>query len=187
MKNTYVVLASLAALAAIIYAASSRRRSSSAQLAPINVTALPMTSPPPTPWLPPAAAGPYLPTIYATEHRYGIPHNLLARLLDQESSFRPEVISGAVRSSAGAVGIAQLLPQYFPGVDATNWIQSIDAAGKYLAQLHTEFGAWSLALAAYDWGPGNVQDWIASGADTAAMPTETQNYVGSITRDVAVA
>lgn len=191
MKNAeaYLLLVGLAAAAAAIYVA--RRRApqgavASGTLVPISVTAQTMNQPA-VQWTPPPPAEPYLPTVYEAERQYAIPHNLLARLLDQESGYRPDVISGAVRSSAGAVGIAQLIPQYFPGVDPTNWIQAIDAAAKYLAQLHARFGTWSLALAAYNWGPGNVDQWISTGAQSAAMPAETQNYVRSIARDVAVA
>lgn len=185
MRNALAVLASLGVLGAVIYLAGRRRAASTLQ--PITVTAPLMVAPPATPWLPPQAAQPYLPTVYAAERANGIPHNLLARLLDQESHYRPDIISGATRSSAGAVGIAQLIPRYFPGVDPTNWIESINAAAAYLAKLHAQFGSWPLALAAYDWGPGNLTDSLAAGQDASAWPTETQAYVTAITRDVAVA
>lgn len=58
-------------------------------------------------WEPPPAAAPFLDTIYSTERAQGIPHNLLARLLYQESHFRSDIINGTTVSPAGAVGIAQ--------------------------------------------------------------------------------
>lgn len=131
-------------------------------------------------WKPPAAATPYLLTIDAAEGRHALPRGLLARVLYQESRFRPEVISGAVTSSAGAVGIAQLIPRYFPGVDPTNPEQSIEAAANYLAALHAQFGSWPLALAAYNWGPGNVSNHPSS----VDWPAETRLYVAQITADI---
>lgn len=126
----------------------------------------------------------YAAQISSVEAAQGIPPNLLGRLLYQESAFRPEVISGAVRSSVGAVGIAQFMPATAAelGIDPTNPTQSIAAAGRYLRQLYDQTGSWQLALAAYNWGIGNV---LRKGFSEA--PTETRNYVAQITADVPVA
>lgn len=138
----------------------------------------------PGPWSPPSRAAPYVDAIAAAESRYGIPTNLLARLLYQESHYRPEIIDGSIASSAGALGIAQFMPATAAdlGIDPLNAGQAIDGAGKYLKQLHDATGSWSLALAAYNWGLGNVQ---RKGLDAA--PLETQLYVAQITGDVNVA
>jgi soluble lytic murein transglycosylase-like protein len=135
-------------------------------------------------WSLPARGEPYAPMIAAAEGANGIQRNLLARLLYQESRFRPDIISGETRSSAGALGIAQFMPATAAqfGIDPLDPGQAIGAAGKYLAQLYAKFGDWSLALAAYNWGPGNVS---RSGLDGA--PAETRDYVAQITGDVPVA
>lgn len=131
----------------------------------------------------PARAAPYADAITATENRYAIPPSLLARVLYQESRFRPEVISGAARSGAGAVGIAQFMPATAAqlGVDPLNPVSAIDGAGRYLRQQFDRFGDWALALAAYNWGPGNV---VKRGMEAA--PTETRRYVADILGDVSV-
>lgn len=140
----------------------------------------------PGPWSPPASAAPYLDAIAAAEAQYGLPQNLLARLLYQESHFRADIISGAQRSSAGAVGIAQFMPATAAdlGIDPTDPFASIDAAARYLAQLYAQTGGndWKLALAAYNWGIGNVQR-----KGIAAAPAETQSYVAGIAGDVGIA
>lgn len=143
-----------------------------------------VTTPSDTLWSPPASAAPYLQTITAAETKYDIPPMLLARLLYQESRFRPDIISGAVKSSAGAIGIAQFMPATAAdlGVNAYNPTDSIFAAAKYLRSLYNQVGSWSLALAAYNWGIGNV---LRKGM--SAAPLETQNYVAQITADVGVA
>lgn len=126
----------------------------------------------------------YAAQISSVEAAQGIPTDLLGRLLYQESAFRPEIINGSVRSSVGAIGIAQFMPATAAdlGIDPTDPVQSIAAAGRYLRSLYNQTGDWQLALAAYNWGIGNV---LRKGI--AAAPTETQNYVAQITADVPVA
>lgn len=136
----------------------------------------------PTSWQPPASAEPYLDAIHRAEMRYSIPHDLLTRLLYQESRFRQDIIDGSTISSAGAVGIAQIVPRWHPTVDPYDPWASIDYAAAYLSQLRGMFGSWELALAAYNWGPGNLQ---RQGIESA--PLETRNYIAQITADVEVA
>ena len=132
-------------------------------------------------WEIPDTAAPYLQPLHQAEARYGIPHGLLVRVAYQESHFRPDIISGKVKSSAGAIGIMQLVPKWHPDVNPYNPIESIDYAGRYLKHLHDRFGSWHLALAAYNWGPGNL---AKHGLKQA--PQETQNYIAQITKDTGV-
>ncbi len=41
-------------------------------------------------------------------------------------------------------------------------------------------GDSTLALMGYNWGPGNVDGWIKSGADPAKVPTETKDYLQKV-------
>lgn len=140
-----------------------------------------------TTWALPASAAPYFSDIKYAEYLNGIPSGLLGRLLYQESRFRPDIISGATKSSAGAVGIAQIVQRWHPDVDPTDPKASISYAGRYLAKLKKQFGDWQTALAAYNWGWGNVskaqQEYGAAWLSYA--PTETQNYVSQIWGDIA--
>lgn len=135
-------------------------------------------------WTPPAAAKPYLAAIKAAETAYGLPKNLLARLLHQESRFREDIITGKTKSPAGAVGIAQFMPATAKqfGINPLDPWASIDAAGRYLKQLYSQFGRWDKALASYNWGQGNVS---RKGLDKA--PTETKNYFSQILSDLGMA
>lgn len=134
-------------------------------------------------WKAPTAAKPYLEAIAQSEARYGLPKNLLARQLQQESSYKPEIITGKQKSVTGAVGIAQFMPATAKefGIDPTNPWQSIDAAGKYMKQLYNRFGTWPLALAAYNWGMGNL---AKKGIEKA--PAETRNYFTKILADIGL-
>ena len=129
-------------------------------------------------------AAPYLPTIEETELKQGIPSGLLYRLLYQESHFRPDIISGETVSAAGAVGIAQIVPKWHPGINAYDPIASIKYAGQYLRSLYNQFGDWGYALAAYNWGPSNVKKAIQEGRTLTGYPLETRNYVVQIMNDV---
>ena len=82
---------------------------------------------------------------------YQLPKNILARMAQQESSYRPNVVS-----SAGAVGLMQIVPRFHPRVDPTKPMESIYYAGEYMRILYNRFGDWRLALAAYNWGPTNL-------------------------------
>lgn len=135
----------------------------------------------PTVWTWPARAEPYRETIVRAADAQAIPADLLARVLQQESAYRPDVIDGRTRSTAGALGIAQFMPataRQF-GIDPTDPAQAIPAAATYLRQLFDRFGSWTLALAAYNWGQGNV---ARRGIDAA--PVETRAYVADVLRDV---
>ena len=117
-------------------------------------------------------SGPYLQLARDAARRYGVPEDLFLRLVQQESGWN----AGAV-SPKGAVGLAQLMPGTAAvlGVDATDPTQNLDGGARYLRQQYDSFGTWQLALAAYNAGPGAVQQY-------AGIPpyAETQNYVAVI-------
>lgn len=124
----------------------------------------------------------YLPLLNAAEKKYKIPHDLLARQAFQESRFRLDIVSGLVKSTAGAVGIMQIVPKWHPGVDPLNVPEAIDYAARYLKSLYAKYGSWRYALAAYNAGPGNVDKYLPN------LPPfkETQKYVQEILTDVPV-
>jgi soluble lytic murein transglycosylase-like protein len=104
----------------------------------------------------------------------GIDPALLKGLVSQESGFNPNAQSGA-----GAVGLTQLMPGTASSLGVTNPLdpaQSLQGGAKYLREQLDRFGGdESLALAAYNAGPGAVQKY--GGVPPYA---ETQNYVKSV-------
>ena len=115
----------------------------------------------------------------------------LALLPIIESAFNPQAYS-----SANAAGMWQFVPgtgkdfnlkQNMFKDERRGVLASTDAALSYLQKLYGMFGDWQLALAAYNWGEGNVQKAIAknraAGKPTdfeslaELMPAETRNYV----------
>jgi len=67
------------------------------------------------------------------------------------------------------------------GIDPLDPFAAIDAAARYLRSLYRQTGAWDKALAAYNWGIGNVQR-----KGIARAPTETQNYFRQILADIGL-
>jgi soluble lytic murein transglycosylase-like protein len=132
----------------------------------------------------------WVPVINSIEAQYGIPPNLLARIAYQESRFRPDVITGSTVSSAGALGIMQLMPQYFHSVNVPrpyspdDTTAQITEAAQLLANLYAHFGDWSLAIAAYNDGQGNIDAYLAG---SHALPQQTTDYVSQVLADVPVA
>jgi len=142
-------------------------------------------------WELPKTADPYLVEIRNAEATNGLPFNLLGRLLYQESRYRPDIISGATPSPAGALGIAQIVPKWHPNVNPLDPVASIRYAGRFLAQLKKQLGTWDKAVAGYNTGAGNVQKALAkasnSGGDWLAfVADETKKYVTQIFADVGL-
>lgn len=130
------------------------------------------------------------------KYLYHIIEEVDARGMPTEIALLPFVESAFVtnaKSRVKAAGLWQFMPatgrDY--SLDQTMWLdkrydvlQSTSAALTYLQRLYDEFGSWPLALAAYNWGEGNLRRAIkrnqAKGLPTdymsLKMPEETRNY-----------
>ncbi len=105
----------------------------------------------------------------------GVDENQFLALVYQESRFNP-----CARSDAGATGLSQLMPGTAAqlGVNENNIEDNLRGGARYYReQLKRNGGNVSLALAAYNAGPGNVSKF-------GGVPPfkETQGYVASITQ-----
>ncbi|HWX44087.1 MAG TPA: transglycosylase SLT domain-containing protein, partial [Solirubrobacteraceae bacterium] len=100
-----------------------------------------------------AGAASYLPLVDRAAARYGLDPALLYGLIQQESGFDP-----SARSSAGALGLTQLMPSTAASLGVTEPLdpaQSIEGGARYLSQLLHQFaGNTADALAAYNAGAG---------------------------------
>lgn len=128
----------------------------------------------------PTDSDPYADMIEQAAALHGVPVQILAWLLWKESRYNPAIISGAKRSAVGAMGIAQFMPatavEELGSVGAAlDPSAAIPGAARYLAKLYRGTGTWQGALAAYNWGIGNVQ---RKGLSMA--PAETRDYYTTI-------
>ena len=136
-------------------------------------------------------------TTRSEKYLYYIVEELESRHMPTELALLP-FIESAYNPQALSVAKAAGMWQFVPGTGRTYnlkqnmWqderrdvLASTGAALDYLSRLHDMFGDWYLALAAYNWGEGNVQRAIARNQaaglptdyESLRMPGETRNYV----------
>lgn len=87
--------------------------------------------------------------------RHGVSPDLFEALVSVESSFNPMAVS-----HKGAKGLAQLMDPTARSLGVTDPFdpeQNLDAGARYLSQMLRRFGDPTLALAAYNAGPGAVE------------------------------
>ena len=132
-------------------------------------------------------AGRYKDMIERVLKQEGVPQDLIYQAV-AESGFRPQVVNR--RSGAG--GMWQFMPGDDHAPPRSAWyderfdpVAATHAYAKYMKYLYSQFGDWYLAMAAYDWGAGNVQKAVqrTGFADfwelykLNNLPAETKNYV----------
>lgn len=129
----------------------------------------------------------FLPLIHQTEVINGIPAGMLDALLYQESRYRSDIINCELVSGAGAKGIAQIVPRWHPTAEPCFPEKAIKYAGSYLRDLFDRFGNWSLALAAYNWGPTALSEHLKENGGAlvlSELPRETADYIAGINSNV---
>ena len=132
-------------------------------------------------------AGRYRSMISAVLADEKVPQDLIYQAV-AESGFQPQIVNA--RSGAG--GMWQFMPYGVYGLSRNGWYderfdpeKSTHAYARYMKELYEQLGDWYLAMAAYDWGPGNVQRAVerTGYADfwelyrRNVLPQETKNYV----------
>ncbi|MGH3092731.1 MAG: lytic transglycosylase domain-containing protein [Gaiellaceae bacterium] len=116
---------------------------------------------------------------------YDLDAALLAAVIYRESKFDPDA-----RSSEGALGLMQLLPDTAEGIalntggsrfrvgDLLDPEINVRYGSFYLRRLLRKYGDERLALAAYNAGQTNVDEWVASGGEIRFA--ETREYVDDV-------
>ena len=116
---------------------------------------------------------------------YRLDPALLAAVIYQESRFRPDA-----RSSSGAIGLMQLLPDTAKGIAVRTGGSRFETRDLYDPEINVRYGSWYLrhllnrygdertALAAYNAGQTNVDRWRRDGGEIAFA--ETREYVSRV-------
>jgi membrane-bound lytic murein transglycosylase D len=142
-------------------------------------------------------AGRYKAMIQRVLSEEGVPQDLIY-LAVAESSFQPQAVNG----HSGAGGMWQFMPHGDYGLTRNGYVderfdpeKSTRAYARYMKFLYNQLGDWYLAMAAYDWGAGNVQRAVQKTgyADywelykRNNLPGETKNYVPEILAAIIIA
>ncbi len=106
--------------------------------------------------------------------RYNLAPELVRAVIRAESSFNPVAVS-----PAGAQGLMQLMPGTARDMGVSDPFdpeQNVFGGTRYLRMMLDRYdGDLDKALAAYNWGPGNLDR-----SDGTFLPTETRNYIARI-------
>jgi soluble lytic murein transglycosylase-like protein len=119
--------------------------------------------------------------IEAAGRAHDVPPEFFARVIWQESRFRPDTVGPRRRNGESAQGIAQFMPSTAADrglLDPFDPVQALPKAAQFLRELNDQFGNLGLAAAAYDAGPARVRAWLAGAGPLSA---ETRKYVAAVT------
>jgi Transglycosylase SLT domain len=123
--------------------------------------------------------GDYRSMAYQDAVNAGIDPDLFVKQINQESGFNPNAIS-----PAGAIGIAQFMPQTAAslGIDPYNAEQSLNGASHLMASYINKYGDYRKALACYNAGCNRLE-WAMENCSYYywCLPTETERYIDTIT------
>lgn len=135
----------------------------------------PPPGPPEDPW------GPY---IREAAHRFRVPEQWVRAVMHQESGGHAFLGGAPITSSAGAMGLMQVMPATYDELRVQNSLgddpfdphNSILAGTAYIRQMYDRYGSPGF-LAAYNAGPQRMDNYLAR---SGSLPNETVNYVAAI-------
>jgi soluble lytic murein transglycosylase-like protein len=108
----------------------------------------------------------------------GVDPDLFLSMIQAESGFNPQATS-----PKGAQGLGQLMPATAKArgvTDPYNAQQNATAAAQEFRSLQDKYQNPQLAVMAYNWGQGNVDNWLKSGGDPKAVPNETITHLRKV-------
>ena len=132
----------------------------------------------------------YTESVQKYSERFNVPEELIWAVIKTESGFDSSAVS-----SAGAVGLMQLTESTFNEISTQRLKEGLAAGMRYdpdtnirygtyyLSYLYQRYGNWDAALAAYNGGLGNADDWVDENGKLSVNDIpfrETRNYVKKV-------
>ena len=134
----------------------------------------------------------YAESVQKYSERFNVPEELIWAVIKTESGFDSSAVS-----NVGAVGLMQLTEATFNEISTQRLKEGLAAGMRYdpdtnirygtyyLSYLYQRYGNWDAALAAYNGGLGNVDEWIGENGKLSVNDIpfrETRNYVKKVNR-----
>jgi D-alanyl-D-alanine carboxypeptidase len=127
---------------------------------------------------------PWGPHIREASTRFQVPEQWVREVMRQESGGRQYLGGDLTTSSAGAMGLMQVMPETYEGLRQRHGLgddpydprDNILAGTAYIREMYDRYGAPGF-LAAYNAGPRRLDDYLAGGTE---LPNETVNYLASV-------
>ncbi len=134
----------------------------------------------------------YVSFVQKYSKKFDVPEEIIWAVIKTESDFDPSAVSGA-----GAVGLMQLTEPTFDEISKTRLKEGLPSGMRYdpetsirygtyyLSYLYARYNSWDAALAAYNGGLGNVDEWIGDDGILSLKEIpfgETRNYVKKVNR-----
>ena len=119
----------------------------------------------------------WAPEVRKISKEIGADPALVLAMLNSESRGDASAVS-----NRGAMGLMQLKPSTASdlGVNPKSPVDNIRGGAKYITSLISRYKNLSHALAAYNWGMGNVDRWLKRGGDEKELPSETRKYIAEV-------
>lgn len=134
----------------------------------------------------------YYETVMKYSEEYSVPSELIFAVIKVESDFEPDA-----KSHAGAIGLMQMIPNTYEWLAKDKLGEfaitpmlydpetNIKYGTYYLRYLHSKFNSWELAIIAYNWGEGNLSNFLDEygyeEGDYDSIPVkETRNYIKKV-------
>ncbi len=129
-------------------------------------------------------ADPWGPYIHEAAAKYGVPETFIREVMRQESGGHEYLNGQLTTSSAGAMGLMQVMPatyatlsaRYGLGPDAYDPHDNIMAGTALIHELYEQYGSPAF-LAAYNAGPSRLDDYLAGRGE---LPNETIAYLDTV-------
>ena len=118
----------------------------------------------------------------AEVNQAGITQAWIKAVIRQESGFMQCKNGYLLKSSKGALGLMQLMPDTASGlgVDPRKPDQNVMGGARYLAQMKKQYGDMDKTLAAYNWGSGNLNKIKDSPDWKNQLPKETSDFIAKV-------
>jgi len=118
----------------------------------------------------------YIAALLKMEVKYNMPSGILQNIAYHESRYNPNAVS-----HKGAIGIMQIHPRWHPNINPYDPYASIRYGAKYLNSLYKKFNDWEVALAAWNWGQGNIMRHSFYKA-----PRETRDFIKNVMKGIKI-